>query len=126
MISSDRVFGAILVRDENSYVVSPREKGRMFSSKDATRILSIKDRVIHVRGPNKATLNAPLLCRVADKYGARAVLHFHHMIPGVPEIPYAPPGTVRDNEREIPGPSFNIKGHGCVISVDLKIRNVIF
>lgn len=114
---SDRVFGAILIRDVDSYVVSPREKGRMFSSKDATRVLSIKNRVVHVRGSNKATLNAPLLCRVADKYGSKAVVHIHKMIPDVPEVPYAPPGTARDNEREIPGPSFNIKGHGCIISL---------
>lgn len=47
-----------------------------------------------------------------------AMLHLHEQLPGVPTVPYAPPGTVRDNEREIPGPVFNIEGHGFIACLD--------
>lgn len=114
---SDRVFGAVFVPTGDIALgfVTPREKGEMFTAADAVVIEKIEDRVLHVAGPNKATLNAPLLVRVAQKYPwAHAILHLHEQLPGVPTVPYAPPGTVRDNEREIPGPIFNIEGHGFI------------
>jgi hypothetical protein len=66
----------------------------------------------------RATLNAPLLIRTGrshTKDGRRMpVLHLHRPLADVPTVPYGPPGTVRDNNREIPGPVFNVKGHGFV------------
>jgi DNA / pantothenate metabolism flavoprotein len=114
---SDRVFGAVLVRDPTyGWLVSPREKDQLFSSEVATRVVSISRdaREVNVDGPNKATLNAPLLVRVAEKYKAKAVLHLHEQLPNVPTVAYAPPGTVRDNDRDIPAATFNIEGHGFV------------
>ena len=114
---SDRVFGSLYVPtgDISLGIVSPREKGKLFSSKDAVVVEGVRGHTIRVTGPNKATLNAPLLVRVAQKYPqAKAVLHLHEQLPGVPTVPYAPPGTVRDNDREIPGPVFNIEGHGFI------------
>jgi len=118
---SDRVFGSVYVPtgDIALGIASPREKGALFSAKDAVVIESIEDRVVKVTGPNKATLNAPLLVRVAQKYPkARAVLHQHSQLPDVPTVEYAPPGTVRDNERNIPGPVFNIEGHGFIRCIE--------
>ena len=39
----------------------------------------------------------------------------------LPTVPYAPPGTVRDNAREIHDwmeGGFNIEGHGCVLPAE--------
>lgn len=121
LAGADQVFGAVFVPtgDIALGIVSPREKGSMFSAKDATMLELVEHRTVHVTGPNKATLNAPLLYRVAEKYPtARAILHLHEQLPGVPTVPYAPPGTVRDNERDIPGPVFNIEGHGFIACLD--------
>lgn len=116
---SDRVFGAVYVPTFNysKGLVSPREKGQMFSSVNAVDLDQVLNRTCYVHGPSKATLNAPLLARVAQQYQVHrpvAVLHLHEQIPGAPTVPYAPPGTVRDNEREIPFPIFNIEGHGFI------------
>ena len=117
---SEMVFGSIFVPGRGMKMlgtVSAREKAG--HDIQPVFLLSIQDRVIEVCGNQKATLNAPLLVRVAQKYPeARAVLHQHRQLPGVPTVPYAPPGTVRDNEREIPGPVFNIEGHGFIACLD--------
>jgi len=118
---SDHVFGALFIPTGSTALglVTPREKNKMFSVKDLVVIKNIHGTVIQVHGPSKATLNAPLLARVSQKYPkARAVLHLHEQLSGVPVVPYAPPGTVRDNDREIPGPVFNIEGHGFVACLD--------
>ena len=126
---SDRVFGSVLVPlgnwtngDEVVGLVSPREKGQVFSSRDAAEV-RIFGKTVHAVGPNKASLNAPLLMAVLGKYPhATAVLHLHEQLPGVPTVPYAPPGTVRDNNREIPGPVFNIEGHGFIACLDSDLE----
>lgn len=118
-----RVFGAVAVTAgwTTGWLVSPREKGGMFTSKDATviSIVDYENREVRVpEGWPKPTLNAPLLIRFAAQFGHRAVLHFHEQVPGLPTLPYAPPGTVRDNMRELPPvchTGFNIEGHGCVL-----------
>jgi len=124
---SDRVFGALFMPtgDIALGICSPREKGLGFTAADAVVIGKIEGRTLHSIGRNKASLNAPLLVRVADKYkGAVAVLHLHEQLPGVPTVPYAPPGTVRDSDRDIPCPAFNIEGHGFVacLGEDLEIK----
>jgi len=139
---SDRVFGAIAVRSGTGALCTPREKdamfwkrdGEMFWKRDAVDVLYPTDddlkqrrvRVIHHgRGYDdslplpKASMNATLLLRHLQAHPqAIAVLHLHERLPDVPVVPYAPPGTVRDNLREIPGLSYNIEGHGCVIALD--------
>lgn len=122
---SEMVFGSVFVPHSGIGkmlgTISTREK----AGQDILPVflLKVEDRVVHVCGGQKATLNAPLLLRVAQKYPkARAILHQHRQLPGVPTVPYAPPGTVRDNEREIPGPVFNIEGHGFIACLDEKMR----
>jgi hypothetical protein len=122
---SDRVFGSVFLATGITTlgIVSPREKGKAFTAKDAVVITRIDNTVVHAEGPNKPTLNAPLLCRFAWKFGHRAVVHFHDRVPTLPMLPYAPPGTVRDNQRELPDnckDGFNIEGHGCVVPVNTE------
>ncbi len=132
---SDKVFGAIYLPEIETEelppirmaVVSPREKGALFSSKDAVILSGIHGREVRVivqeNGLNKATLNAPLLAQVSQKYpSATAILHLHEQLPSHPIVPYAPPGTVRDNERDIIGPVFNIEGHGFIACLDKNLE----
>jgi hypothetical protein len=126
------VLGAVAVRTpDGRYLVSPREKGAMFSSKDAVLVDRVQDRKVFTQ-EGKASLNAPLLIRHLKLYSsARAVVHYHGDWDGwaqlgclgvsskaEPTVEYAPPGTVRDNERAIPGPSYKIRNHGWIIAVD--------
>jgi|SaaInlStandDraft_3_1057020.scaffolds.fasta_scaffold00405_5 hypothetical protein len=117
-----RVFGSLAVPiDGAGWLCSPREKDGAFTENDAVIVLDIdtdKRRVDVVGEKKRATLNAPLLIRTGrshTKDGRRMpVLHLHRPLADVPTVPYGPPGTVRDNNREIPGPVFNVKGHGFV------------
>jgi hypothetical protein len=118
----DRVFGSVAVRiDDRSVLVSPREKGTLFASKDAVIVTGV-DRVRHVvqtLDGQKATLNAPLLLSVLAKYGEVAVVHLHEEPRQFVTLPYAPPGSVRDNDRDLPDLDipFNLEGHGCVFTL---------
>ena len=117
----DMVFGSLAVPvGKTAWLVSPRTKGKLFSSKDAVMVygFALPGRVIHVRGPSKATLNAPLLIRMSAQYGNCAVLHLHEEHPMGITVPYGPPGSARDNSREIPGPVINIDGHGFVATLN--------
>lgn len=119
---SDRVFGSVLVRSRYGFLVSPREKGARFTSADAVDVTRVFERRVFTR-EGHATLNAPLLVQMAHEFPeAHAVLHQHEQLPGVPTVDYAPPGTVRDNDRDIPGPAFNIKGHGFVACLDADLN----
>ena len=124
-LNSDRVFGSLAVRmgpanDWNGCAfVSPREKGDMFSSEDAVVVTGYPQLHTVRTFFGKATLNAPLLVRVLrDHPRAEAVLHLHEFLPNVPTVGYAPPGTMDDNDRDIPGPAFNIDGHGFIACLD--------
>ena len=147
LAGKDFVFGSVAVRytepgfeDSEEFLISPREKGGEFNRWDGVvcsldwdnRVVNTwanhawdeeKDDLI-VRG--KATLNAPLLARHLKKYPqATAVVHYHAPVEEdigikglLPVVPHAPPGTARDNEREIPGPCYYIEGHGWIIALD--------
>jgi hypothetical protein len=123
-VEGGRVFGSVAVHACGlGWLVSPREKGELFTSKDATIVqwMSVRERAVRVpEGWSKPTLNAPLLIRFAMQFNYNAVLHYHQLVEMLPTLPYAQPGTVRDNCRELPEEcrnGFNIKGHGCVIPV---------
>lgn len=124
---SDFVFGAVAVRnfhpdEKNYFYTTPREKGEMFGVDDAVEVrIDRETRTVFTSG-GKATLNAPLLIRHLQKFPqAAGVLHYHGEPPKqgeAPIAPYAPPGTARDNEREIPALHYFIEGHGWIIAVD--------
>jgi hypothetical protein len=118
----DRVFGSVAVRiDDQNVLVSPREKGTLFTSKDAVVVTEVdrEGHIVWTLGGQKATLNAPLLLSVLTKYGEVAVVHLHEEPKHFVTLPYAPPGSVRDNDREIPDIDipFNLEGHGCVFAL---------
>jgi len=118
------VHGAILVPVVGGgYLCTPRVKGPDFTSADAVWVapehswVKEGERVIVVGRGAKASMNAPLmawLARPTPDRGAHVVLHLHEMLEGVPTVPYAPPGTDRDNWRDLPKGAFNIEGHGFV------------
>ena len=126
---SDRVFGAVATRIGDRYLVSPREKGGLFTAEDAVAVMGFRPRKVLVVG-GKASLNAPLLIKHLEKFPqAAAVVHVHDNAPAGASlciaadfrtVPYAPPGTVADNDRLIPGPCYKIEGHGWIIAVDEK------
>lgn len=136
--TNNLVFGAVAVRTDVGALCSPREKGQTFTSWDAVEVITPTDedcdlrRIRVVNVPTwgaeesqsrfrKATMNAWLLLRHLQTHPkAAAVLHLHEQLPSVPTMPYAPPGTVRDNLREIPGPIYNIEGHGCIVALDQR------
>jgi len=128
----DMVFGSVAVQvragDKDWWLCSPREKGEAFTAKDAVAVTGLdweaNTAIVCSRGAivgeaGKATLNAPLLIRYALLYRHTAIVHLHEQIEGLPTLPYAPPGTVRDNNRELSShllaQGFNIEGHGCVL-----------
>jgi hypothetical protein len=122
------VFGAVAVpyngpnaksHLRQEVLVSPREKGAAFDSRSAVLVVEVSsDHVVSTFG-GKGTLNAPLLVRHLEKYpAAHAVLHLHERLPNVPTEAYAPPGTTRDSARAIPGPVYNIEGHGFIACLD--------
>lgn len=116
----DRVFGSLAVRvDNNTMLASPREKGALFTSQEAVLVRrSFANQTVTTHDGTKATMNAPLLARYLNNFiGAEGVLHLHQQIPGIPTTSYAPPGTVRDTYRDMPAPSFNIDGHGCILAL---------
>lgn len=124
MRSRATVHGAILVPVVGGgYLCTPRVKDPDFTSADAVWVapehswVKQGERVIVVGRGAKASMNAPLMARLArptPDMSAHVVLHLHEMLEGVPTLPYAPPGTSRDNERDLPGGAFNIEGHGFV------------
>lgn len=132
-----KVFGSLLIPIRNGYagyLSTPREKGAMFSSKDAVWVRGLQEgiRGIEVSPNTRATMNAPLLIRFAQyvriqrrrgmMYGGKepVLLHLHEQLPGFETLPYGPPGTDRDILRALPDgvTGFNIEGHGFVAALD--------
>lgn len=129
------VHGSLLVPVAGGgFLASPRIKNPDFTSRDAVWVAPMHAQkeprtVVAGRGA-KATMNVGLLMRMAlwsqrerqedSCFAVRPlpVLHLHEQLDGVPTVPYAPPGTDRDNLREIPGSAFNIEGHGFVACIN--------
>jgi hypothetical protein len=128
------VFGALAVplhgtnchpKQRQHMLISGREKNTDFTAHDAviTTKVDYVNRLVYVENLDlhgqKASLNAPLLMRHFEKFPwAHGVIHLHEQLRDVPTEPYAPPGTRRDNMRRIPGPAYNIEGHGFVACLD--------
>lgn len=124
----ETVHGAILVPViGGGYLCTPRVKGPDFTALDAVWVAPEDnwerkggERTVIVGKGAKASMNLPLLVRMVRKGGTPyVVLHLHEQLDGVPTLPYAPPGTARDNERQIPEgvDAFNIEGHGFIARV---------
>lgn len=119
-VGQNRVFGSLAVRLSfgGAALMSPREKGEHFTSKDAVVVSHVEGETVYTNG-GKATLNAPLLSHHLLKHPkARAVLHLHEQLPGADVQRYAPPGTIRDSIRPESNSIFNIEGHGFIATLD--------
>jgi hypothetical protein len=124
-VEGGRVFGSLaLTIPSRGYLVSPREKGEAFTAEDAAVVTNVnwdKRAVLVPEGWPKATLNAPLLIRYIESFRLAGALHFHDQVEGLPTLPYAQPGTVRDSDRTFNiahEDGFNIEGHGCVLPLE--------
>jgi hypothetical protein len=112
------LFGSVAVPVKGHpgyYLVSPREKKRF----EAHQPVLVTSNGYY--GNVKPTLNAKLLTRCVDAWGGDPVVHDHTYLNFAPYLPYAPPGTERDNNRPLPEKAkcFNITGHGFVCSVSV-------
>ena len=127
------IFGCIAVEVEGGgFVVSPR--GKQAIDEPPVYVAKVNHETRHiVCYGGKASLNAPLLDNVlrAAPYrgGVKAVLHYHGLFDNYPELPYAPPGTVRDSQRNLNhfffknNSIFQIAHHG-VFQVINEVRHV--
>jgi hypothetical protein len=124
----DKVFGSLAVRvgKTKTFLVSPRAKYRNFRANDAVQVHKVDTTKLRVYTDNgrKATLNAPLLIRMLDMNpDAVAVLHLHTYLNQGTVVSYAPPGTERDNNRDLVRCDlFNIEDHGFVSILDKNLE----
>lgn len=115
------VFGTVAVRDGKGFLTTGRGKREIDT---VAQVLGVNHRERKVFGSHgKASLNAPLLATMFDNPAVDFILHFHEQVEGLPTYPYAPPGTVRDTNRQN-HTSFNIREHGCMLLFDREGRQL--
>lgn len=113
---SGLVFGTVAMRIEHGFLTTGRGKREVESTTVVTYV-DHQRHCVYVGNALKASLNAPLLSRLLEDPNVDHVVHYHEQVSGLPTCPYAPPGTVRDTERDM-HTSFNIEGHGCMLLFD--------
>jgi len=108
----DHLFGCVAVRSvNNGFICSKRGKKDLSEFVHVAEVVHPFRRVHSIQG--KASLNAPLLDKIFKANPrAKAVIHIHRRRPNLPQLPYAPPGTVRDSLRDLPEGDFEIEHHG--------------
>ncbi len=77
--------------------------------------------VVVGQGYARASLNTPLLHKIfEERSDVDTIVHYHGSKDDLATVGYATPGTDMDSLRSIMliHPSFNIKGHGCILSLD--------
>ena len=78
---------------------------------------------VYTMTTKKASLNAPLFHYIFLMHPTVVCIqHYHHQREDLITLDYATPGTYEDSHREEvrKHASFNIKGHGCILSYDVK------
>jgi len=118
--------GAIRISNLNSFVTTARGKNELEDYAFVDTVDHATMRVI-CGTTKKASLNAPLFHYIFYKRPeVIQILHFHHERHDLATLDYATPGTDKDSIREEAAkhPSFNIKGHGCILSYN-KIGELI-
>ncbi len=109
--------GAMLIKGE-VFVTTARGKNEIEDYAFVTHVDHDK-REVWCGTTKKASLNAPLFHWIFGAYPqVKQILHFHHQREDLITLDYATPGTDMDTVRLDLGdrPSFNIKGHGCILS----------
>lgn len=119
---SGLVFGTVAMRLPLGFLTTGRGKREVDSMTVVTHVDHEHHRV-YVGNAVKASLNAPLLSRLLERECVDHIVHYHEQVTGLPTYPYAPPGTVRDTERNS-STSFNIAGHGCMLLFDKEGRQL--
>lgn len=114
------VFGSAAYQvseDGQKFVTTARGKNEAADFAYVTAVDNDK-RQVWCATTKKATLNAPLFYRIFGKFfNVKYILHFHHQRDDLVTLPYATPGTDKDSVRALVAhPSFNIEGHGCILS----------
>ncbi len=116
------VFGSAAMRileNKNVFVTTVRGKREIADFTFVTEVDHLK-RKVYCATNKKASLNAPLFERIFTHLSeVMYILHFHHQREDLITLEYATPGTDKDSIRDIlKYHSFNIKGHGCILSYD--------
>jgi hypothetical protein len=117
------VFGTIAANMGSSGFVTTGRGKRELAEIAFVEAVDHEKRIIRTRGDKKATLNAPLLDHIFKSVpDAKYVVHYHEQMDGLPTLPWAPPGTVRDSIRKVNG-SFNIDSHGAFLVFKQERKN---
>lgn len=116
------IFGTIAMRLKNdSFITTVRGKKNFNDISIVKGVQHHHKEVKIAEGYPKATLNAPLLSYVFSDPYVDTILHFHHQKNDLPTRQYATPGTDKDIlSCDFYHKSFNIEGHGCILSYDKK------
>lgn len=113
------VFGTVASRiTSGGFVTAARGKTEIGGGWEV--VGGVWDEDMVVRASGKASLNAPLLNRIFGRVPeARSIVHYHcvDFPENLPVLPYAPPGSRRDSDRDVRG-SFAIQGHGVFLLFD--------
>ena len=124
------IFGSGAVKCEgdnenSSFVTTARGKNEL-EDYAYVKLVDHKNRKVYCATERKASLNAPLFDYIFSHFPyVKQILHFHHQREDLITVDYATPGTDMDsNRRDLKGPSFNIEGHGCILSYN-KIGKLI-
>ena len=111
-------------RRDNSFVTTARGKQEM-ADYAYVKWVDHKAMKVYCATTKKASLNAPLFDRIFQSFpDVKQILHFHHQRADLATVDYATPGTDKDSQRVMVGASFNIEGHGCILSYN-KIGELI-
>lgn len=109
--------GAMRVGVGPSFVTTGRGKNELEDFAFVVGPVDHDKRKVEVATTKKASLNAPLFDRIFSTFpDVKQILHFHHQRVDLATVDYATPGTDKDSKRVMVGPSFNIEGHGCILS----------
>jgi len=111
-LQDDLLFGCIAVRSvNNGFICSARGKKDLSEFVHVAEVEHASRRVYAIQ--KKASLNAPLLDSLFRHFPmAQAIVHKHECGTDLPKLPWAPPGTARDSQRELPSGDFEIEHHG--------------
>lgn len=110
------VFGTVACRIPGSMGFVTTRRGKTEICGEWETVSAVYHENMVVRASGKASLNTPLLHWIfAHVPETRSIVHYHQAeCPELHRLPYFPPGTARDSQRDVRG-SFSIQGHGAFL-----------
>ena len=113
------IFGAGAISLKNKKFITTVRGKKEIEKMAFVKKVDHENRKIYCLTDEKASLNAPLFDYIFTRYPiVKSILHFHHQRDDLITQKYATPGTDKDSKRNLVHPSFNIEGHGCILSFD--------